>query len=360
MSVGQYLNSDEYSKIWTNSDFYNHRNSSDFQLLDAGWREARSFLFNSTHSLPDHLKKQVHERIIQNITPKKPDLKKYKLLYSKKSKNESSQNPSFGPFKVGNFEIGFDSNGAIDHLVHLPTQRIWATSQYRLGFFFYHTFSVDDFNRFNRQYNPGCGPPCGDFSKIGMQIANPESKKWYPQVSAFFNRNNEFLIELQIDDQASIKYGAPKQVYLNVRCDVNRIDFELSWFEKPATRLAEAMWFSNRPNPAVLTDPHRWIIDVMGDPVNPYDVVANGTRHLFAIWEGVSYEDSHVSFHIESPDCPLVAPGDTDHLLFFDGDSQPACENGMHFNLFNNLWGTAFPIYYSDDARFRFTFHFRR
>jgi hypothetical protein len=63
--------------------------------------------------------------------------------------------------------------------------------------------------------------------------------------------------------------------------------------------------------------------------------------------------------NITSLDCPLVAPGDINHLLNFDGDNQPACENGMHFNLFNNLWGTAFNQWYDNDALFRFVLNFK-
>jgi len=27
---------------------------------------------------------------------------------------------------------------------------------------------------------------------------------------------------------------------------------------------------------------------------------------------------------------------------------------GMHFDLYNNLWGTNFPMWFEDDCRFRF------
>ena len=52
----------------------------------------------------------------------------------------------------------------------------------------------------------------------------------------------------------------------------------------------------------------------------------------------------------------LVSPGDIDHLLRYDDhDSQPdAVRGGMHANLMNNLWGTAFPQWYDDDGSARF------
>lgn len=40
-------------------------------------------------------------------------------------------------------------------------------------------------------------------------------------------------------------------------------------------------------------------------------------------------------------------------MLTFD-NSLPDMSGGMHFNIYNNLWGTAFPQWYSDDAQFRF------
>jgi hypothetical protein len=54
------------------------------------------------------------------------------------------------------------------------------------------------------------------------------------------------------------------------------------------------------------------------------------------------YEKGDVFLAIDTLDAALVAPGDTHHLLDFDGREQPRCEGGMHVNLFNNLWGTRF------------------
>lgn len=60
---------------------------------------------------------------------------------------------------------------------------------------------------------------------------------------------------------------------------------------------------------------------------------------------------------IESPDAFLVSPADSIEYLLLFQDSQPVVE-GMHFNLYNNLWGTSFPQWYSDDALFRFALNF--
>jgi hypothetical protein len=52
-------------------------------------------------------------------------------------------------------------------------------------------------------------------------------------------------------------------------------------------------------------------------------------------------------------DTPLVAPGDGEHLLHYDGLARPDMAGGWWFNVHNNLWGTAFPQWYGDNGRAR-------
>jgi hypothetical protein len=51
-------------------------------------------------------------------------------------------------------------------------------------------------------------------------------------------------------------------------------------------------------------------------------------------------------------DSPLLSIGER-KLLRFDGRfADPA--GGLHFNLYNNIWGTNFPLWYGEDGRTRF------
>ena len=63
---------------------------------------------------------------------------------------------------------------------------------------------------------------------------------------------------------------------------------QLSWFNKTATRLAEAMWLSFEP---IVGDAQHWSMDVMGFPVSPFEVAQFGARHLHGVWDGVTYAD---------------------------------------------------------------------
>jgi hypothetical protein len=90
----------------------------------------------------------------------------------------------------------------------------------------------------------------------------------------------------------------------------------------------------------------------LGSAISPLDVIKNGNRKLHAVESGVMYHDRQSEMQIETFDTALVAPGEPSLLNF--NNRQPNLKNGMHFNLLNNVWGTNFPMWFDDDARFRF------
>jgi hypothetical protein len=121
-------------------------------------------------------------------------------------------------------------------------------------------------------------------------------------------------------------------------------------FKKRANRLPEAMWLSFSPD---APDPEGWLLEKVNQPVSPLDVIVNGNRHLHAVTKDVLYRDNKGSFTLETLDAPLIAPGQRSLIDF--NNKQPDMREGVHVNLYNNLWGTAFPQWYGEDMRFRFT-----
>ena len=91
----------------------------------------------------------------------------------------------------------------------------------------------------------------------------------------------------------------------------------------------------------MIEDAQGWVLDKLSMPISPYEVCVNGSRALHGVWKGVYYtEQGTARLTIDSLDAPLVAPGNAT-LLKFD-NAQPQCENGVHFNLHNNLWNTKY------------------
>src|SRR5690606_27005263 len=96
----------------------------------------------------------------------------------------------------------------------------------------------------------------------------------------------------------------------------------------------------------------KWRIQKLGQWVSPLDVVSNGARTLHAFDRGVRYDDGQLKLQIDSLDATLVAPGQPALLDFHN--QLPDLNQGMSFNLFNNIWGTNFTMWFDDDASFRF------
>jgi hypothetical protein len=206
-----------------------------------------------------------------------------------------------------------------------------------------------------------------------LQQSDAERAVWPASLQALYASadNSSLIAQLNGDARAVAEYGAPALVWLQYDFSGAAAEFSVSlqWFQKTPTRLPEAQWLSFVPASLPLQESGvcEWTVDVMGaERVNPLRVIASGTRHMHAAWHGAFfasdrpapgpdgsvYPTSRVS--VRSLDATLVAPGDRAHLLSFD-NAPPNCNGGMHFNLQNNLWNTAFPTFYQEDAQFRFT-----
>ena len=267
-----------------------------------------------------------------------------------------------------------DADGSIASLVDAATGFEWvAPGSTGLAAFHYRTYDENDFNVWNLEYNPGCGPPCGDFAKQGMDSASPESKSWAPTLTTLYQRSGvppaqgcSFVAALSLPPETVTKYGGMSGLYLLVDVDTDAtaaapsVAVELRWLNKTASRLAESAWLSFVP--ALSSTPGggdmtKWRMDILGSGVSPLEVVDMGTRHIHAVWSGVSFDDVAAGgpfVKITTIDAPLVSPGDAEHLLHYDGMNQPNLVGGWHFDVASNVWGTAFPQWYSDPGKARF------
>lgn len=88
----------------------------------------------------------------------------------------------------------------------------------------------------------------------------------------------------------------------------------------------------------------------LGEQVDPLDVVSRGARNLHAV-ESVQHRGG---VRLDLPDAPLVSPG-APSLMRFE-DRPPDLRGGWHVCLYDNVWGTNFPMWCPGDARFRVTF----
>jgi hypothetical protein len=165
---------------------------------------------------------------------------------------------------------------------------------------------------------------------------------------------HHLLAHLEVNDPEALRSGRasfPQKMYLEIMLPKAEpvIYLNFSWFQKPATRLPEALWLSFRP---IASDPKGWMLEKSGEPVAPSDVVQSGNRHMHALSKGFGYKDHRGAFFVETLDAPVVTLG-TKSPLFFS-NTQPDLSAGVHCNLFNNAWGTNYIMWFGEDMRFRF------
>lgn len=374
LSIGNYLPELRYPDsrhpnftTWPNDAFAAARSGAGYQRLEQEWAAQREYI----HPLPSWSRLRgwtrrspPHEREWAQFTA---DLEQRLLpLRFPPAFNVSGLAPTtvqrLGRVKCDASGATLEFSPADGSLISLMdgTGREYAGPNNSLGAFRYVTYNGSDFALWASEYNNHGG----DFAKPGMASAQPESATWSPSVTATWaditSERCVVISSLSMDALAHHKYGAPQNVSLRFSSPGTEgalVDIAVAWHNKTATRLPESSWLSFQPRLSPAGG--AWAMDVLGFPVNPLGVVRRGTRHKHAVQRNVTLTDADATgrrFVIEMLDTAIVAPGDIMHLLRYN-DDQPATSGGMHANLHNNLWGTAFPQWYDDDLVARFRLH---
>jgi hypothetical protein len=342
LSIGQYL---QHPEVYSPQELASARSTlSEFKKVDAEWAAKRADMDRAVAVLPPDLREEAEKRL-RGLVPKPPHIAGLAPLAPGTE------------IQGGYFILGLDAaTGAIQRLQDRKTGREWASAQHLLASFRYQTFTSADFARFNKAYNTR---PMGyDFSKPGLEKYPVQSRIWQPSLKeAWVGKDaagHRMVLELRIPQADAARAGLvswPERLTMEICLPEAEpaVRITLQCFNKRANRLAEAMWLSFSP---ITPEEDGWRLVKVDHPVSPHDVVPGGGLHLHAVTRNVTYSDAKGSFTLETLDAPLVSPGQRG-LLVFD-NNPPEMQEGVHINLYNNLWGTAFPQWYGDDMRFRF------
>lgn len=329
--------------------FKQARGKPNFKRFESSWVEKRAYITNALQALEDSpLAVEARSRL-ESIRPRKPEMADWQ-------KTDGTDLT----LEVGKIKVEFDPETAeIIRLQEHQNGIDWADPEARSGSYAYQTFSAADYDRFIGQYilpsMQNAGWAVEDFSKPGLEKANPVSKVWNPKVTSAYRREmgnrKSLLFHLAFEEEACQRYGAPRDTWMTYQVNENgTMQIDLQWFQKPPCRMPEAFWFSFKP---VHSGELEWKMEKLGRWISPLSVTENGNRHLHAAGKGVKAEKGGRTLVIEPLDSPLVAPG-APSLLDFN-NMQPDLSKGVHFCLLNNLWGTNFPMWFEEDCRFRFT-----
>ena len=120
---------------------------------------------------------------------------------------------------------------------------------------------------------------------------------------------------------------------------------DVSWFNKDANRLTEAIFFKLYPIESKVK------FEKLGELIDPYKVVSRGSRNLHVIKRAV-FADGKNTIKVSNNPSPLVSVG-KGKILEFDNVFEKL-SSGLSYVLYNNVWGTNFPLWYEENAHFEF------
>lgn len=330
---------DDY-RAYQGVEFSQLRQTERCRQFEFSWDEQRAYIDEAVSALENtRLQAIAHERLVAS-EPQAPDLAAFELL-----------SDPYAPLETERFRFAICDDGSITSLYDKAHRVRWGG---RLCEFGYQAFDDSSYKRFLRQYvTHRYDWAIKDLSKPGIELMSVPHGMWPMRLRGVYRSLDRFLIELSAHDDAPV--GCPRKAYSLVEFSENEpsVNVDFQWFGKEASRLPEALWLGMRPTHRAASE---WMLHKLGQEVSPLDVVRNGNRKLHAIDQFVTCRHGLHSLQTESLDAPLVAPG-VPSLLDFN-NRPPRMKEGITFNLYNNVWGTNFPMWFSDDARFRFHLSF--
>lgn len=319
--------------FYNREDFNEYRKTADnFKRLEASWQEQRAYITDSVEKLS-----------VGNRQKAKSLISEFSRTNGKKLYEGEVESGTI--LELGAFKLSFTKQGEIDFLE--KGNILFADKKHRLLHIIYEQFCAEDYKRFYTQYNRSDELWAReDFTKPGIETGSDCYRRYEPNEAKLYAIDNALLVRYTFPKDAHKLCGCPLIMDVIISADGNKLKFDLAWFCKPANRVAEAIWVGFRPIAGNKK------ISKLGQLIDPKNVIHNGQCRLHATDYGVVYDE----LSIESIDTALVAPQEPSLLNFTN--IKPLDEDGVYFNLFNNVWGTNFPMWYDEDARFRFVLNF--
>ena len=317
---------------FTKETFAACRDLPNFQKMEQSWAEQRRFMYDAVDALSPEWKEKALAVMAQ-----------YRRAFT--DLTDFTQISPGEILKIGEFTLRFAANGALDLLK--TAERDHADENHLLGLPFYEVFSYENYITFHKRYHRIEDDwAWQDFTKIGMDNAIDKYASYEP-TAEIWRKENVIAVRFRFPKEACERFGAPRETEMKYTFGSGRIDADLAWRHKDANRIAEALWLGFNPKD------DGCMIGKLSDLIDPQHVVSRGNRNLHGTDRGVIY--SHID--IRTYDCALVSPQKPCVLDY--PDVLPDVHDGIYFGLYNNLWGTNFPMWYEEDARFRFTIHFK-
>ena len=324
---------------WDNEAFHQAvQTKSNFKDMISSWVEQRDWgIAYALQALGDHpLRREIDTRIASLRFDGKMSL----VGYNKAEKPYT--------FRLKNIVLSFDEDsGAIVQLTDTRTTSYveWAYPQYPLAVLLYQTFVPADYEAFFSEYfytSTFYGPL--DFGKPGLK----DVKEY--EVSAklkalYVNANfSSFLAHLTFDPTLVQDYGAPTEAWIQTDYDEESTSLLITLYivNKTSTRRPESLSLVFQPPIQGM------IVNKLGTVISVMDVMQNGSQHLHGQFRGgvavMNKDDLYAVMNVTALDTTLTCIGHANP--FPTPVTVPDIGSGFASNVFNNIWGTNYIMWY--------------
>ena len=326
----------EYERIFTPADTRRQRRS--YSFFSSAHEEQRAYLRKAIDALEEQQRKDVQQQLSRSaLNPHRP--------------SGEAIDPG-AVLSIGSHRLIVADDGSLASYRTADGPELVGPEG--IGVYRYQTFSAQSFQTYHHQYNRdfevGRAWVLADFGKPGMERAIPKAvdRLWGVALTSLerFDEDDFVAICATLKAEEESPRGAPRLLELRYRFTLDGVlqQVRLDWKQKEATRLPEALWLSLGLS---LPEEGEWKMIKIGKHLAMDNTVSRGARSVHAV-EAVEYRLGDRTLRIINRDSPLVS---IEHrkLLRFD-DELAAVKGTFHFNLYNNLWGTNFPLWYEEDG----------
>jgi len=214
----------------------------------------------------------------------------------------------------------------------------------------HETYSAADQTRYRESYITNRFDwALRDFDKPGLDAANTaQSRRWQPTLVGTTHQRRSLALSLALPAEAQNELGAPRSAEIRMSpLDDTRLEVAIILYDKPANRMPEAGFVLLAPTEASGWDYHKMGLWQPGDRV-----AQNAGGWLQAVSAIRSDLPGKKALTVAPLDTPLVAPAAGDFMTY--SPAPPDLSHGLRFNLYNNKWGTNFPMWWEGDLKARF------
>lgn len=307
-----------------------------YKKIEKSWQEQRNYINLALSNLNEEHKVQA-ERVLAGLIPASPV-------------NLPSSDHSCKAVTCGKWSLELNEKGGIGYLVCGDDVIIRQNNETVID---YVSFSNDDYkywlSHYSRNLEKTAVWALGDFARPLLKYVNgkyPTGRFAYSVDKIACIDSNKIAVNLKCSSELCTELGAPRLVQIIYTLNENGLKIDVSWFGKDANRLTEAVYMHLFPSTNNIK------LKKMDSAVDPNSVVSMGGRNLHAVYNAVLESDDN-NYKITNYHSPLISIG-RGKILQFDNKFENAVTDGITYVLYNNVWGTNFPLWYEENARFEF------